>query len=154
MKPKMFGYPLWKGRRVRSRLARKYFNKLLIKAAKDYGDLKVGDLIFTCSGHNSKITSIEPEYRRMKGKFRFKEDRHGNLKIFKTRKIRGEVLVNLFIYTETGSHSLLNCTEPAWSYEKVKSFYDELMSTEEYKDRYKVIEILPDGTITRKEEYR
>jgi len=62
----LFGYPISKN--LRRRIAKKYFNRYwqtdkdYLEYLKQFENVKVGDLVNTCTGLNGIITAIEPDY--------------------------------------------------------------------------------------------
>lgn len=81
---------LYEGFRKR-RVAKKYMNWKpgLFLYLSRWSQVRIGDVIHTCNGFNDRVTSIEPEYRRVS---------------------RGRLVVRDFDVTcETGNHSAMHC---------------------------------------------
>lgn len=111
MKPTPFGYPAWK--HCTKRIAKKYINrqgKNLLARWEEMNNLRVGDLINTCTGLNHRVEKVKPIYDKLRKK--------------------AEVLYDLEFECEDGHCcSFYYCgIEPSKSKEKIESYIEKLVS--------------------------
>lgn len=135
MIPCPFGFSMWSG--VRRRLAKKIidsYGRELFRRFTELDGFKLGDLVSTCDGLNSRVVEVEPDY------------------VF-TR--RGKVLVDLHIRTDKNSCSLYHCgVRPPISYKEAVTYRDEIVKAWAGNDvwgfalRYADLIIHEDGTYT------
>jgi len=138
MKP--FGFPAWIG--VKKRIAKKIINSCgrdMFRRFQEFDKYKIGDLVCTCDGLNSRVVEIEPEY------------------VF-TR--RGKVLIDLDIRTDKNSCSMYHCgVMPPISYKEALAYRDGIIKQWADNDvwgfalRYSNITIHEDGTYTSGETW-
>jgi len=105
MIPRLFGFPLWKGK-IKRRVAKKYLRRFRIswflgKRANEFAFLGVGHFINDCSGNNGRIEEMSPHYYPV-----------GQ---------RGAVLVDIDFQTTNTGCSLCSCgIEPKLSREEIE----------------------------------
>ncbi|MGW8177461.1 MAG: hypothetical protein ACWGQW_01485 [bacterium] len=130
---KPFGFPAWT--RTKRRIAKKIINSYgrnIFDRWQQFSTLRVGDLVRTCDGLNSKVVSVEPVYVQV-GK--------------------GKVLIDLDITTDKTSCSVFHCgVSLPISYEEALSYRDKIIaawsSNDEwgFAERYSAMTINKDGT--------
>lgn len=140
-KPKPFGFPAWK--HCRSKVAKKYinsYNRNMLERWWEMDNLRIGDLINTCSGLNGRVVKAKPIYDRI-GK-------------------KAEVLFDIEFVCEGGECcSVYYCgVEPAKTKEEIEaycrnivSYYKDREDTYGFAERYSKIELNEDGTRKRNE---
>ena len=125
---------------IKKRIAKKIINaegRELLKRFWDFNNKKIGDLICTYDGLNSKVITVDPIYYRTK---------------------RGIVLVDLEFTTDKTSCSMFHCgVSLPITYDQAEAY--RLQTIEMWKnntswdfaDRYSRIKVHEDGTYTLKE---
>jgi hypothetical protein len=135
--PCPFGFPAWVG--VKRRLAKKVINargRELLVRYRELSRLRIGDLVRTCDGLNSRVTRVEPDYQ---------EFRHGR------------VLIDLDIITDRNSCSLYHCgVDRPITGAQALAYRDALVAHATatgdpygFAQRYAAMTINPDGTYQR-----
>lgn len=135
--PRVFGFPLYRG--MKKRQAKKFLKKEgdLLSKFKRLSRFKQreGDLINTCTGFNSKILEIYPEYFELCGH-------------------KGKLLSDIVLITNETTCSASNCgIEHAISYElackRKEHIVEGWKDNDEwgFSERYSNAEVLPDGSI-------
>jgi hypothetical protein len=112
--PRPFGFPAWTG--VKRRIAKKLIGGPMLERYVLLRDLRVGDLVSTCSGLNARVTEAEPEYILT---------RHGT------------ALWDIRFQTTTGGCSLRHCgVGPALTYEEALAARDYIIRVWKNNDIY------------------
>lgn len=138
--PKVMGVPLWKGS-IKKRVAKKYVKLALgernmrqrLQEMKNY---KVGDLISECSGLNSRIKEIDPQYWHLRA---------------------GVFLHDIDFLTDKTSCSFYHCgVGPPKTAQECRDYIKELIAECEkngdewgFVPRYSKIVVNDDGTHTK-----
>jgi len=138
-----FGFRAWLD--IRARIGRKYINKrgrnVLQRYAK-FSSFKVGDLISTCDGFNSRVVEVDPYYVPI------------------PNSQEGVYLFDLDIATDTGSCSFYHCgVGLPKTYGECVKYRDSLLKHYQHNDpwgfcerySYENMTIHSDGTYTRKD---
>ena len=134
--PRPFGYPAWVG--VKRRRAKKVLNargRELLARFHAASQWRVGDLVRTCDGLNSRVRAVTPDYREYR---------------------RGRVLVDLDIVTDRNRCSFYHCGVGApLTYAAAVAYRDALVQRSRalgdpwgFAQRYAAMTIHPDGTYT------
>lgn len=106
MIPRLFGFPIWKGK-IKRRVAKKHLRRsriswILGHKAREFALLGVGDIINDCSGNNGRITEMTPWYHPV-GK-------------------SGAILIDVDFQTTNTGCSLCSCgIEPQLSREEIEN---------------------------------
>jgi hypothetical protein len=134
MKPKPFGFSAWSG--IKRRIAKKIIDQRgreMFKRFQVFSTYKIGDLVRTCDGLNSRVIGVEP--------------------VYVSAGRRGKVLVDLDITTDKNSCSMYHCgVGTPISYEEAVAYRDSIIrsygSNDEwgFAERYSKMVINEDGT--------
>ena len=135
--PVLFGFPLYVG--LKRRVAKKHINmfgdRRTWKRFLALDGFKIGDLVSTCDGLNSRVVRVKPWYIRVG---------------------LGKVLCDLDVDTDRNWCSVYHCgVGPPITFEAAVQYRDNIMRRyplgHEYgfHERYSKMTINPDGTYTR-----